>query len=268
MNNLIIKEVNFNGDNLLAVKNNDNKIYVGVSYICNGIGLSEGQMKNERKKIQEDLVLSKGGRNLILPTNGGNQEVLGIELDFLPLWLAKISITPKMIKDNPAVVNKLVDYQLKAKDVLANAFIHGQYNLPTTYKEALIQLLTVVEEKEKIEEQNKVLIPKAEGYDDFLSAKNAQTMNECAKVLKIGRNKLFKFLRQNDVLMSNNLPYQRFCDSKYFTVREVHFIRGNYEYNGCQCLVAAKGLDFIQKLLKEKGFCGNSLALNKNNVAI
>lgn len=33
-------------------------------------------MKSERKKIQEDIVLSKGGRNLILPANGGEQVTL------------------------------------------------------------------------------------------------------------------------------------------------------------------------------------------------
>ena len=255
MNNLMIKEVSFNGDSLLAVKNNyDSKIYVGVSYICNGIGLSEGQMKNERKKIQEDLVVSKGGRNLILPTNGGNQEVLGIELDFLPLWLAKISITPKMIKDNPDVVSKLVDYQLKAKDVLAKAFIYGEYNLPTTYKEALIQLLTVVEQKEKIEEQNKVLIPKAEGYDVLIAADGYQNMNEVAKAFSIGRNKLFKLLRNEKILMDNNVPYQKYINNNYFLVKEISISRGNYYYNGLQTFITARGLGFLKDLLKENGY--------------
>jgi len=38
-------------------------------------------------------------------------------------WLAKISITPKMQKENKEVMNKLIEYQLKAKDVLAKAFL-------------------------------------------------------------------------------------------------------------------------------------------------
>lgn len=122
MNNLAIKEVDFNGDTLMACEK-DEKIYVGVKWVCQGIGLSEGQIKSERKKIQEDIVLKQGGRNFVLPTNSGKQDTLCIELEFLPLWLAKISITPKMQKDNPFLVAKLVDYQLKAKDVLAKAFI-------------------------------------------------------------------------------------------------------------------------------------------------
>jgi len=125
---LTAKEVNFNGAILMAVQDERTKqIYVGIRWICDGLGLSRGQMNNETVKIQTDLVLSQGARNLVLPTKGGNQEVLTLKLEFLPLWLAKISITPNMKKENPELVAKLVDYQLNAKDVLANAFIKNEY---------------------------------------------------------------------------------------------------------------------------------------------
>lgn len=126
-NNLEVKEVDFLGDSLVVVKDvNENKIYTGVGYVCKGLGLSEGQLKSERKKIQEDAVLSKGGRNFVLATSYGDKETVCIDIDYLPLWLAKISITPKMKEQQPKVVEKLVQYQLKAKDVLASAFIHNQ----------------------------------------------------------------------------------------------------------------------------------------------
>jgi hypothetical protein len=120
-------ETNFNGDPIMTVRMKDNnKIYVGVNWVCLGLGLSKGQMQNERLKIQQDLVLSKGERNLVLPTKGGKQQSLCIELNFLPLWLAKISITPNMKKNNPEIMEKLIDYQLNAKDVLAQAFLGKQ----------------------------------------------------------------------------------------------------------------------------------------------
>ena len=58
-----------------------------------------------------------------LPTNGGNQEVLCLKLDYVPLWLAKIAITPKMERETPELAARLEQYQLKAKDVLAAAFL-------------------------------------------------------------------------------------------------------------------------------------------------
>jgi hypothetical protein len=131
MDNKLIKykelelvEVSFNGSNIVAVKmKDDGKIYVGVNWVCDGIGFTEGQIKNERKRIQTDIVLKKGGRNLTLPTKGGNQQALCIELDYVPLWLAKVSITNDMINNKQDLVENLIKYQLEVKDILSNAFI-------------------------------------------------------------------------------------------------------------------------------------------------
>ncbi len=128
---LEVKDVDFNGTILRAAQDVNKIIWVGVAWICKGLGLSDGQTKSERKKIQTDLVLSKGGRNFILPTGGGEQETLCLQLDFLPLWLAKIHITPRMKQENPRLVDNLITYQLKAKDVLAAAFFKEEIMVPS-----------------------------------------------------------------------------------------------------------------------------------------
>lgn len=89
MNGLAVKDVQFNGATLRAAQDAENIIWVGVRWVCEGLGLSEGQMKSERKKIQSDRVLSQGGRNFVLPTSGGDQETLCLQLDFLPYGLRK-----------------------------------------------------------------------------------------------------------------------------------------------------------------------------------
>lgn len=150
MSALEIKEVNFLGDTLVAARDAEGNIWAGVRWICEGIGLSEDRAKYERQKIQQDLVLSKGGRYFTLPTKGGNQAVLCLQLDFVPLWLAKISITPTMIKESPKVVEKIVNYQMKAKDVLAAAFILP--TRPMTQAEILVaqaQMLVDMERSQK-----------------------------------------------------------------------------------------------------------------------
>ena len=122
---LSVKTVPFMGDELMAAKDEKSgKIYAGVKWICDGIGLTTGQMQNERNRIHKDIVLTKGERNIVLPTKGGNQSVQCIDNEFVPLWLAKISITPAMQKEHPEVADKLVQYQLKAQKVLADAFLH------------------------------------------------------------------------------------------------------------------------------------------------
>lgn len=124
-NQLSVKAVPFMGDELMAAKDEKTgKIYAGVSYICKGIGLSEGQATNERRRMHNDLVLKKGCANLHIPTDGGSQEMLALDNDFIPLWLAKITITPNMKKEQPEVADKLIQYQLKAQKVLSAAFLH------------------------------------------------------------------------------------------------------------------------------------------------
>lgn len=124
MTNLQIKEVDFNGAVLMAAQNPDNKkIYVGISWVCNGIGLSKSQKDTQVLNVQNDIVLNRGCLKLQAGVFDLNNETIAIELEYLPLWLAKISITPKMQNEQPEVTKNLVEYQLKAKDVLAEAFL-------------------------------------------------------------------------------------------------------------------------------------------------
>lgn len=45
-------------------------------------------------------------------------------------------------------------------------------------------------------------------------------IEKIAKTLGYGRNKFFKQLREDSILMGNNLPYQKYIDREYFTVIE------------------------------------------------
>lgn len=137
MNELEIKRVPFLGAELMAARDESGQIWAGVRWMCDGLGLSKGQMQNERSRIRGDKVLSQGERNLVLPTRGGNQETLCLKLDFVPLWLAKISITPTMESDNPELADRLEQYQLRAKDVLAAAFLPAVHKEPKTAMELL-----------------------------------------------------------------------------------------------------------------------------------
>lgn len=142
---MMIKEVDFSGDTLIAIQEG-NTIYTAVKKICEYIDLSRGQTNNEIAKVQSDAVLNQGARNLMLPTAGGEQSTICLMIDFLPLWLAKIRITPAMKQNNPKLAEKLIQYQLKAKDVLAAAFLPAQTNKPT----AINLLLNNLNENQRI----------------------------------------------------------------------------------------------------------------------
>ena len=129
--------------------------------------------------------------------------------------------------------------------------------LPQNYIAALEALLISEKEKLKLQEENKLMLPKAEFYDDVVDSDSLIDMKEVAKVLNfkgIGRNKLFEFLRNKSVLMHDNLPYQNYVDSGYFKVIEVKWFNPQKSLHQItlKTMVYQKGLEFISKLLKKE----------------
>ena len=126
MNDMIVKSVDLMGDTVMAAQDSDGTIWVGVKWMCQGMGMSDGHYKRQITNIQKDLLLKNSGSNLLLNKGSGEREVFCLKLDYLPIWLAKISITPTIQKSHPDLADKLLNYQLKAKDILAAAFLPKQ----------------------------------------------------------------------------------------------------------------------------------------------
>ena len=125
-NNTALQVTNFNfyGDELIALKDNaTGEIYTSINHVLRNIGFTERQIRHNRDKWIQDIVVSKGVQNFVIPTNKGNQDTYCISNHKLPLALAKITITPKMKKTQSELVSKLELYQDKCADVLASVFI-------------------------------------------------------------------------------------------------------------------------------------------------
>lgn len=60
MNELVVKEINFNGDQLKAIQDSNRIIWVGISWICNGLGLNKNMKDRQIKNIQTDSLLKRG----------------------------------------------------------------------------------------------------------------------------------------------------------------------------------------------------------------
>lgn len=190
-NELEIKRVPFMGAELMAARDTDGQIWAGVRWMCDGIGLSKGQMQNERTRIHNDKVLSQGERNLVLPTRGGNQETLCLKLDFVPLWLAKISITPSMEDETPELADRLEQYQLRAKDTLAEAFLPAAANPNFTSLSPELQMFkaifdSVAKTELKQKEQDKAIEAvnqKVDGIRDVVVLNPNSWREECRRLL-------------------------------------------------------------------------------------
>ena len=156
--------------------------------------------------------------------------------------------------------NEVRDYFLKCEKKLKEV----QNLLPSNYIDALKQLVISEEAKQKAIEdsralliENEVLKPKAEFYDDVASSSDAIELGKVSKILAVpgmGRNKLFEFLRDNNILMEDNIPFQAYSDRGYFRVIEQKYNKpdGSTHIN-IKTLVYQRGIDYILKLLKKRG---------------
>ena len=112
-------------------------------------------------------------------------------------------------------------------------------------------------EKAVLEQQKQIaeMSPKAEFFDTVADSKTAISIGELAKILGVkgyGRNNLFEFLRQNDVLDKNNVPMQRYVDAGYFRVIEQHFMRNSEPCVNIKTLVYQRGVDFVRRMIAKR----------------
>lgn len=127
MEDLTVKNVDVFGDTIIAAQDREGNIWAGVSYFCNALGMNKKQKDWQTEKVQSDKILSRGAGKFGAGVFDPNNETIALRIDFVPLWLTKISVTKQMEKSHPELAEKLLQYQLKAKDILADAFLPDRH---------------------------------------------------------------------------------------------------------------------------------------------
>lgn len=99
--------------------------------------------------------------------------------------------------------------------------------------------------------------PLVEFTNQVAGTENLIDMNAMAKLaieenIPIGRNRLFRWLRENEILMSSNLPYQKYIDRGYFAVKESVFETDSFTKTYQQTYVTGKGQQYIIGRLKKE----------------
>lgn len=130
----------------------------------------------------------------------------------------------------------------------------GSYNLPQTYQEALRALADKQDEIEKLAKENEDMLPKVKFYNTVVDSKTTISIGDTAKLLDagMGQNKLFAFLRERNILKSDNTPYQRYIDSGYFKVVEQKYEAKGETRISFKTKVYQKGVEWIRRLLEKE----------------
>lgn len=124
-------------------------------------------------------------------------------------------------------------------------------------EDVLCELVDKIDENKKLRAENELMLSKAKFYDDVMDSESLVDIKNVADVLNfkgVDRIKLFDFLRNKSVLMSDNLPYHKYVKLGYFNVIEIKY----FDHQRVQhviilkTMVYQKGLEFISKLLKRE----------------
>lgn len=224
------------------------KPYFCASDIAKVLGYS-----NTRDAISRHC---KGVVKSDIPTNSGIQTVSFIPEGDIYRLIVKSKL-PSAEKFEAWVMDEVLPTIRKHGAYMTNDVIERTLTDP----DYLIQLATALKEErqarlvaeQKIEEQR----PLVEFADKVSNSSNLIDMGKMAKLLKdeninIGRNRLFEWLRKKEILMRNNIPYQRYIDGGYFQVKESTFETPYGTKTQQTTFVTGKGQIYItEKLRKE-----------------
>lgn len=182
--------------------------------------------------------------------NGNETRDFALSLDFAKR-LAMMVRTAK----GEEVRNYFLECERLAHEQAAIA----RFDLPTDYLSALKRLVAAEESRTTLQAtiaaQATLLEdaqPKVDFYDQVVACQDAISIRAASKLLNIeglGQIKLFSFLRQQKVLLTNNQPYQEYIDRGWFRVVESQWQEPNgNKHIYLQTLVYQKGIDGIRRL--------------------
>ena len=145
------------------------------------------------------------------------------------------------------------DFDLWCQEKLSELLRTGTaaiYHLPQTKVEALRALAEEIEAHEATQLQLEAAKPKLEQYERVMNAEGTFSLNDVAKMIGTGQNRLFGFLRAQNVLFylrQHNVPYQNYIDNGWFIVRQEQYQRGNTSESYPRLFVTPKGVEGIRR---------------------
>jgi len=102
-------------DELLAARTETSEIYLPVRPICTALGI---HWAAQYRKIKADEVLLESTRTLRLQTRGGPQNLVCMDVEAIPMWLA--GIEPSRVRED--LRDRLIVYKRWVRKVVYEAF--------------------------------------------------------------------------------------------------------------------------------------------------
>lgn len=219
----------------------------GTPWMC-GADLTRALGYKNGPQAVADNCAEKGISRRYTPTAGGTQ---------LLTWLNEGNVFRLIMKSKMPEATAFQDWV--CDEVLPQIRRTGSYNpaavaMPQTLPEALRLYADSLDREGKLAVQLAEAAPKVDYYDLVADSKEATPMADVAKIIAlphIGRNIMFKKLRDMKILQGNNRPYQVYIDRGYFRVVQSTYLKSDGTSGlTYTTMVYQKGIEFIASKLK------------------
>jgi anti-repressor protein len=181
------------------------------------------ELVNQEEKLKATISLSGQNREMWFVTESGLYEILmQSRKPIAKQFKDKVKEILIEIRKTGSYIEQTEGANLKAIDKVFQNATPELLSIIATMANKQAELIADNERKaQQLEEQ----APKVEFMDKMLKSKDVIGIGEFAKILcdegfNIGEKRLFKYLRENMFLMSNNEPFQRYIDAGYFQIKE------------------------------------------------
>lgn len=182
----------------------------------------ESTYKNENNQKYSCYLLTKKGCDMVANKMTGEKGII-----FTAIYVTKFEEMERELKEQ-------------------------QPKLPTTYKEALQQLLIEVEEKEQLQLENQVMKPKADYFDALVERNLLTNIRDTAKELGVKEKTFVLWLIEKKYCYRNLKgkikPYSN--KMQYFELKE---FTTPYGHSDTQTLINPKGREAFRLLLIKDG---------------
>ena len=251
---LLTKE-NFGGIELDFYRNTENEIFMTIAQLAEALEYASKSaienMLNRNPELKEGEFSSTHA--LWVGQNNTNSSVKSQETRFFTedgiYEITMLSKQPKA-REFRSFIRKLLKGLRKNELTVTETKVFS-YMIDNPAKRARLwademdEMFAIIHEKEEENQQLTQVVeevkPKAQAFERAMDAKNLHSMKEVAHLMGVGRNELFKYLREAKILNASNLPYQRYINSGYFEVK--HSEKNGHFFN--TTLATQKGMGWL-----------------------
>lgn len=162
----------------------------------------------------------------------------------LPRRECDLVVSGYSVKYRLAIIDRW--HELEAKQ--------SPFQLPQTLSEALLLAGQLAAEKEAAIAKIEADKPKVQFAERVRNMQGACSVGAFAKSIGIGRNTLFRKMREDGILMAGNMPYQRYIDDgRFVVIEQTPFTDSNgKDHPSFTTYITGKGQVWLEKRYREQ----------------